>query len=348
MTILNLPCPAPGLGPQEPTVVIGVVLSVFADLIIAVSLFLQKLAHNRNVGTNGKPVKPYTQIPMWWCGIVLNATGEIGNLIAYGFAPASIVAPVGSVGVFFNAVLATVFLKEPMRRRDMVGLAIIVAGIVLIILGVPEVPGHLTAPIVVAEVLPHPRCYLYMMFLAISICVLLHLAPKHGERHVLWYLMLCSLISSVTVIVRCTCALAVPLLCVTLAASQQLAHVRQLMCVAAGGTPIFIDAVTCRAAHYHGRVERCLPSGRERDLVVWRRELLDPQPHSGGRAPLRCERPAGDAALLRLPHAHCDHSGVERALPQFGDAALRQHAGRPGLLLHLHPLLRRGRRCRLR
>ena len=32
-------------------------------------------------------------------GRTLTAGGELGNLFAYGFAPAAIVAPVGSVGV---------------------------------------------------------------------------------------------------------------------------------------------------------------------------------------------------------------------------------------------------------
>ena len=59
----------------------------------------------------GKPVKAYVKLPLWWLGITLNAGGELGNLFAYGFAPASVVTPVGSVGVLCNAFLATCFLK---------------------------------------------------------------------------------------------------------------------------------------------------------------------------------------------------------------------------------------------
>jgi hypothetical protein len=54
-------------------------------------------------------------VPLWWLGIVLHIGGELGNLFAYGFAPASIVTPVGSIGVLCNAFLATLFLKEPLR-----------------------------------------------------------------------------------------------------------------------------------------------------------------------------------------------------------------------------------------
>jgi hypothetical protein len=154
---------------------IGVILSIVADAIIAVSLNVQKTAHMRNKvrlctyaricwrwrrvalkigvcqqawtvsvvsvngtplvatqhcarhgcyrlrtairsfppsqGPDGKPKKGYWRIPLWWLGLLLNMGGEIGNMLAYGFAPASVVAPVGSVGVFFNEVIAVVFLK---------------------------------------------------------------------------------------------------------------------------------------------------------------------------------------------------------------------------------------------
>lgn len=41
----------------------------------------------------------YTRDPLWWLGLVLMACGEIGNFSAYGFAPASLVAPLGTTTV---------------------------------------------------------------------------------------------------------------------------------------------------------------------------------------------------------------------------------------------------------
>lgn len=37
-------------------------------------------------------------------------------MLAYGFAPAAVVAPVGSVGVIVNELIAVFFLKEDFRR----------------------------------------------------------------------------------------------------------------------------------------------------------------------------------------------------------------------------------------
>lgn len=36
---------------------------------------------------------------MWWCGVILMGFGELGNFAAYGFAPASLIAPLGCVSV---------------------------------------------------------------------------------------------------------------------------------------------------------------------------------------------------------------------------------------------------------
>jgi len=183
------------------SMVIGIILSVIADTIISVSLSVTKLAHMRNEDPEtGKPVKAYIKVPLWWLGIILNAGGELGNLFAYGFAPASVVTPVGSVGVLCNAFLATWFLKEPLTKRNLVGMFTIICGVVLIVLGVPEAPVDLTVDTITNDVLAHPRAYGYLIFLFCCILLLRFLAPRYGDKYILVYLMLCSLISSITVI----------------------------------------------------------------------------------------------------------------------------------------------------
>ena len=49
-----------GCRPPTPLQV-GVALSIVADALIAISLNLQKFAHNRNVGSDGRAVKHYTR-----------------------------------------------------------------------------------------------------------------------------------------------------------------------------------------------------------------------------------------------------------------------------------------------
>ena len=59
-----------------------------------ISLNIQKFAHNQNAARGANRL-PYHKIPIWWAGMALNAFGEVGNLVAYGYAEATVVTPIG-------------------------------------------------------------------------------------------------------------------------------------------------------------------------------------------------------------------------------------------------------------
>lgn len=75
----------------------------------------------------------YLKSPYWWLGLVLMITGEAGNFLAYGFAPASIVSPLGVVALISNCIIAPFMLKERFRTRDGVGVLIAIAGAVTVV-----------------------------------------------------------------------------------------------------------------------------------------------------------------------------------------------------------------------
>lgn len=58
--------------------------------------------------------------------MMLMVLGEFGNFMAYGFAPASLVAPLGSVAVLANVCMAALFLREPITPPGIVGVTMIV------------------------------------------------------------------------------------------------------------------------------------------------------------------------------------------------------------------------------
>lgn len=60
--------------------------------------------------------------------------GEAGNFLAYGFAPASIVSPLGVVSLVSNCLIAPFMLKETFRRRDFCGVVVAITGAVTIVL----------------------------------------------------------------------------------------------------------------------------------------------------------------------------------------------------------------------
>ena len=78
--------------------------------------------------------KSYLKSPYWWAGIIMMTVGEAGNFLAYGFAPASIVSPLGVVALISNCIIAPFFLKERFRKRDLLGVVIAVGGAVTVVL----------------------------------------------------------------------------------------------------------------------------------------------------------------------------------------------------------------------
>jgi hypothetical protein len=65
---------------------------VVGNIFISLGFVVQRLVHTKN--TKGIP---YTNIPQWWLGLMFLAGGEIGNFLAYGMAPASLISPLGAV-----------------------------------------------------------------------------------------------------------------------------------------------------------------------------------------------------------------------------------------------------------
>jgi hypothetical protein len=80
----------------------------------------------------------YLKSPYWWVGIALMTIGESGNFLAYGFAPASIVSPLGVVALISNCVIATILLREKFRLRDFWGIVVSVLGAVTVVLSAEQ------------------------------------------------------------------------------------------------------------------------------------------------------------------------------------------------------------------
>lgn len=54
---------------------------------------------NRNGGKVAGEGFDYLKHPMWWAGTITMVLGEVANFLAYSFAPAILVTPLGAVSV---------------------------------------------------------------------------------------------------------------------------------------------------------------------------------------------------------------------------------------------------------
>ena len=113
---------------------IGFILVLFASAGICVALNLQKYVHLKNTDpSSGQPIVSFTTLPLWWAGTILNILAEVLNLAALGYAPATLVTPLGCLTVVFNAIAASVMLGEPFLRRDALGIFFIFVGVICVV-----------------------------------------------------------------------------------------------------------------------------------------------------------------------------------------------------------------------
>jgi len=126
----------------------------------------------------------YLQDPYWWMGQVLITVGEMGNFLAYGFAPASIVSPLGVVALVSNCVIAPIFFKEVFRPRDFWGVIIAIGGAVTVVLSAKQEETKL-GPHEVWDAITTLEFKIYMGVSCSLISLLMWLSPKYGNRTIL-------------------------------------------------------------------------------------------------------------------------------------------------------------------
>lgn len=110
--------------------------------------------------------------------------GEAGNFLAYGFAPASIVSPLGVVALISNCVIAPIMLKERFRLRDFCGVVVAVGGAVTVVLSAKTQERKL-GPHEIWGAISTAAFEIYMGVTVALIAVLIWASPKYGSKTIL-------------------------------------------------------------------------------------------------------------------------------------------------------------------
>ena len=147
------------------------------------TLSLSTLKHSETQCSDNER-KNYLMSPYWWAGILLMTIGEAGNFIAYGFAPASIVSPLGVVALISNCVIAPFMLKEQFRRRDLVGVLVAVAGAVCVVLSA-ETSENKMGPNDIWEAITRWEFELYLGITGTVMIILVWASQRYGEKSIL-------------------------------------------------------------------------------------------------------------------------------------------------------------------
>nr|XP_032629436.1 NIPA-like protein 2 isoform X2 [Chelonoidis abingdonii] len=159
------------------TQLLGVLLAITGNFLISISLNIQKYAHLRLACQANQ--KPYYTSKLWWCGIILMGLGELGNAAAYGFAPATLIAPLGCVSV--------------------IGGTLTIAGTYLLVTFAPNVTQEFTATKIQNYLISWPFL-IYVILEIIIFCILLYFYKRKDVKHIVVLLMMVALLASLTII----------------------------------------------------------------------------------------------------------------------------------------------------
>ncbi|KAI9684261.1 MAG: hypothetical protein M1822_005734 [Bathelium mastoideum] len=126
----------------------------------------------------------YLKSPYWWAGLVMITIGEAGNFLAYGFAPASVVSPLGVVALISNCIIAPFMLKERFRARDGLGVLVAVGGAVTVVLSAESSDPKL-GPDQIWDLIKRWEFETYLGITLFCIVVLIVLSGRYGEKTIL-------------------------------------------------------------------------------------------------------------------------------------------------------------------
>jgi hypothetical protein len=222
---------------QEYVSVVGLLLAVVSNVIIAGALNLQKIA-----GLQAKDEGlEFHKSRRWWAAVVLMCVGEFGNFTAYAFAPATLVAPLGAVSVVANSVISSLLGLEAFRFQDVVGTALVVCGGCVLVLFAPSGEANFSLQELESYLLG--GVFLVYIGLVLSVYIMLHLYRIHSSHRSgpVIDLVMTAIIGSVTVpltyqhtqqyihtqhtLIRVSCAPSYMLFCCPGTCHQRLFHI---------------------------------------------------------------------------------------------------------------------------
>ncbi|XP_034822298.2 NIPA-like protein 2 isoform X2 [Pan paniscus] len=155
----------------------GVLLAILGNLVISISLNIQKYSHLQ-LAQQEQP-RPYFKSVLWWGGVLLMAVGETGNFAAYGFAPITLIAPLGCVSV--------------------TGTTLAFAGTYLLVNFAPNITQAISAR-TVQYYLVGWQFLIYVILEILIFCILLYFYKRKGMKHMVILLTLVAILASLTVI----------------------------------------------------------------------------------------------------------------------------------------------------
>ncbi|KAG5260496.1 hypothetical protein AALO_G00308950 [Alosa alosa] len=182
---------------------IGLSLAVSSCLFIGGSFILKKKGLLRLASKGsmraGQGGYAYLKEWLWWAGLISMGVGEAANFAAYAFAPAMLVTPLGALSVLVSAVLSSYFLDERLNVHGKIGCLLCILGSTVMVIHAPQ-EEEVDSLSAMAEKLKDLGFIVFAVCIVASCLVLIFfVAPRYGQKNVLVYILICSVIGSLSV-----------------------------------------------------------------------------------------------------------------------------------------------------
>nr|ACJ85440.1 unknown [Medicago truncatula] len=169
----------------------GLILAVCSSGFIGASFILKKKGLKRAASRGTRAgVGGYTYLlePLWWVGMVTMITGEAANFVAYIYAPAVLVTPLGALSIIVSSVLAHFLLKERLQKMGVLGCLSCIVGSIVIVIHAPQehTPNSVQE---IWELATQPEFMIYAAAtVSVVLALILNFEPRYGQKNMLVYL----------------------------------------------------------------------------------------------------------------------------------------------------------------
>lgn len=120
---------------------IGGLIAVVAAFASIFGVNLQKYSHSREATRAVQ--RPYHLRPLWWVGMICVVSASLGDFLALGFAPQTLVASLGGGSTILgNCLLSRFWLKQALYITDIVGVLFVTLGVITLAAASVSEPGH--------------------------------------------------------------------------------------------------------------------------------------------------------------------------------------------------------------
>ncbi|CAD6208857.1 GSCOCG00010686001-RA-CDS, partial [Cotesia congregata] len=216
---------------------IGIILAISSNIFIGASFIIKKkaLIQLQRYGIRaGEGGHGYLRQFTWWSGLLTMGIGEAANFVAYAFAPASVVTPLGALSIVITSILSSKYLNEKINLLGKVvvffsylficrysyiirvGCLLCILGTTIIILNAPKDEQYKTFQELIDKLQNHNFIIYVTIMISINLYIIFYcITPtklnnnninnnnnniRNTNYNIIIYIFICSFFGSLTVV----------------------------------------------------------------------------------------------------------------------------------------------------